>query len=245
MNKQLNCSNTERLDDCVFKIDAAHDGIINGIDAVGGAGNSGALEIVTGGQDGCVKVWDPRQNDKPVACFVPLQESEGGVGKQDCWTVAFGNTFNTSERYICAGYDNGDIKLFDLRRMKIQWEANVGHGICHMEFDRKFDKLNRLAVGTLDSGVFVFDFSECDNGTGGEALCIRNNNKASNGRSKMKKPTVWAAKHLPQNEKLLTTCDGHGMVQLWNSRFDTTYSTHDFNRKIFFNVINVIHFFQS
>lgn len=206
----------------MFKNDAAHQGIINGIDAVGGSSDSGALEIVTGGQDGCVKVWDPRQADSPVACFVPLEESEGGVGRQDCWTVAFGNTFNGSERCIGAGYDNGDIRLFDLRAMAVRWEANVRQGVCHIEFDVKTIALNRLAVGTLNGGVFVFDFSESS--PNGEAKCIRNGNKPTvagptNGRSNTKKkPTVWAVKHLPQNRELLTSCDGNGMVQLWNSR---------------------------
>jgi hypothetical protein len=42
---------------------------------------------------------------------------EPGEGQpvRDCWTVAFGNSFNDEERCIAAGYDNGDVKLFDLR----------------------------------------------------------------------------------------------------------------------------------
>lgn len=214
------------MDGCVFKTDAAHRGIINGIDSTGGNSGSGALEIVTGGQDGCVKVWDPRQKDSPVACFVPLEESEGGVGRHDCWTVAFGNAFNANERCICAGYDNGDIKLFDLRAMAMRWEANVRQGICHIEFDDKTSALNRLAVGTLNWGVFVFDFGE--QSPNGEARCIRNSSKAAmvrptNGRSNTKKPTVWCVQHLPQNRKLLTTSDGNGMIQLWNSRLVYAY----------------------
>ena len=39
-----------------------HSSIINCIDGVGGLNiGNGALEIVTGGRDGCVRVWDPRQ----------------------------------------------------------------------------------------------------------------------------------------------------------------------------------------
>lgn len=209
----------------MFKNGAAHQGIINGIDSIGGSSGSGALEIVTGGQDGCVKVWDPRQKDSPVACFMPLDESEGGAGRQDCWAVAFGNTFNASERCLCAGYDNGDIKLFDLRAMTMRWEANVRQGVCHIEFDDKTIALNRLAVGTLNWGVLVFDFSE--QSSTAEAKCIRNCSKSKttttvmkppNGHSNTKKPTVWGVKHLPQNRNLLTTCDGNGMIKLWNSR---------------------------
>ena len=35
---------------------------------------------------GSVKVWDPRQKDKPVANMAPAEGQEG----RDCWCVAFG-----------------------------------------------------------------------------------------------------------------------------------------------------------
>ena len=35
---------------------------------------------------GSVKVWDPRQKDKPVA----IMEPEDGENKRDCWAVGFG-----------------------------------------------------------------------------------------------------------------------------------------------------------
>jgi hypothetical protein len=38
---------------------------------------------------------------------------------RDCWCVAFGNSFNDDERCVLAGYDNGDVKLFDLRTNKV------------------------------------------------------------------------------------------------------------------------------
>lgn len=30
---------------------------------------------------------------------------------------------------MCAGYDNGDIKLFDLRNMSVRWETNIKNGV--------------------------------------------------------------------------------------------------------------------
>ncbi|KAM9585473.1 dynein axonemal assembly factor 10 isoform 2-T2 [Trichechus inunguis] len=102
-----------------------HKEIINTIDGVGGLGiGEGAPEIVTGSRDGTVKVWDPRQKDDPVANMEPVQ----GENKRDCWTVAFGNAYNQEERVVCAGYDNGDIKLFDLRNMSLRWETNIKNG---------------------------------------------------------------------------------------------------------------------
>ena len=40
-----------------------------------------------------------------------------------------GNAFNAHERCVCAGYDNGDIKMFDLRTMGLKWETNVKNGV--------------------------------------------------------------------------------------------------------------------
>jgi hypothetical protein len=42
---------------------------------------------VTGGRDGAVKVWDPRQKDEPVASLEPKDAETA----RDCWSVAFGN----------------------------------------------------------------------------------------------------------------------------------------------------------
>ena len=70
----------------VFSVNA-HSSIINGIDSAGGVNvGEGAAELVTCGRDGCVKVWDLRQKESPVAVI----EAEQGQTRQDCWTVAFG-----------------------------------------------------------------------------------------------------------------------------------------------------------
>ena len=37
---------------------------------------------------------------------------------------------------IAAGFDNGDIKMFDLKNMKLQWSTNVNNGVCSLQFDR-------------------------------------------------------------------------------------------------------------
>ena len=44
------------------------------------------------------------------------------------------------DRMIAAGFDNGDIKLFDLRAMAIQWSTNVLNGVCALQFDRLGNK---------------------------------------------------------------------------------------------------------
>jgi hypothetical protein len=37
---------------------------------------------------------------------------------RDCWAVAFGDMYSDEERALLAGYDNGDVKMFDLRTNK-------------------------------------------------------------------------------------------------------------------------------
>lgn len=40
-----------------------------------------------------------------------------------------GNSYNNQERTLAAGYDNGDVKLFDMRNMSLLWETNVKNGV--------------------------------------------------------------------------------------------------------------------
>ena len=75
-------------------------------------------------------MWDVRVSNKPVVNMEP--EST----KRECWAVTFGNSYNETERMVCAGYDNGDIKMWDLRNMSLYWDTNVGNGVCGLEFDR-------------------------------------------------------------------------------------------------------------
>ncbi|KAJ8979744.1 hypothetical protein NQ317_004731 [Molorchus minor] len=131
-----------------------HKAVINAIDGVSGAmSGCGAPEIVTGSRDGSVMVWDIRQKDTPVAKFLA---TEGTTGR-DCWAVAFGNTYNNEERVVAAGYDNGDIKIFDLNTMKVRWSKCVKNGVVGLQFDRKNIPMNKLVATTLESKIHCFD----------------------------------------------------------------------------------------
>ena len=95
---------------------------------------------MTGSRDGAVKVWDVRQNT-PVIEIAP-GESEA---KRDCWTVAFGNSFNDDERFVVAGYDNGDVKMFDLRTMSLYWETHLPNGVGGSEHAVSYPMTHRVA----------------------------------------------------------------------------------------------------
>ncbi len=42
-----------------------------------------------------------------------------------CRCVAIGNSYNDEERCVLAGYDNGDVKLFDLRMNRVSAQTHM------------------------------------------------------------------------------------------------------------------------
>ena len=46
-----------------------------------------------------------------------------------------GDAYNTEERMVVAGYDNGDIKMFDLKKMAVRWETNLKNGVCYFLYN--------------------------------------------------------------------------------------------------------------
>lgn len=174
----------------IFKVPRAHDSIINAID---GARYSGPPELVTGSRDGAVKVWDIRQPQKPVVALEPVDKSSA----RDCWAVRFGNSYDPDERVVAAGYDNGDVKLFDLRTQKMVHEMNVGNGVCDVEFDRPDIRMNKLSVAMLEGRVRVSDLRTLHPKLGYAYV----EQRVSDG-------TIWSTKSVPQNREVFLSGGG-------------------------------------
>lgn len=192
-----------------YHISNAHSGMINCID---GAGSSfGAPEVVTGGSDGCVRIWDTRQSGRPVASLEP-----DGTQRDDCWSVAMGNSYNDTERVVAAGFDGGDIKLFDLRMNKITWEHNIKNGVCSLEFDRSDIEMNKLLATTLEGRFTVFDMRTFNEQKGYASVT-----------EKISKDTLWQGKHLPQNRDIWAICGGQGKVSLFQYKYPAERSVGD------------------
>jgi len=207
----MNIWDLENTDVPVYSV-KGHSSIINAIDGVGGLNlGYGAPEIVTGGRDGCVRVWDPRVKE-PVLSLEP----DEGEAVRDCWTVAFGNSYNDSERCVCAGYDNGDVKIFDLRTNSLKWETNCGNGVVKVEFDRKDIEMNKLIVCTLESKFRIFDLRTQHPQEGFAFMS-----------EKAHKSTVWQGCHLPQNRDLFMTGGGNGGLNIYKYCYPSSRTKQD------------------
>ena len=180
----------------------AHEGVVNAIDGIGSAGGTQAPEIVTGGTDGCVKVWDTRVSSAVVSLV-----SDPATGARDCWAVAFGDSHG-DERSVLAGFDNGDVKLFDLRTNSVRWETNCKNGIASLEFDRSDIEMNKIVVTTLESKFRCYDM-RTQHPVDGFAFTSEVAHRS----------TVWTAAHLPQNRDVFMTGGGNGGFNIYRYRY--------------------------
>ena len=123
---------------------------------------------------------------------------------------SFGNSYNNDERMIAAGYDNGDVKLFDMRQNSLIWDTNLKNGVCGIEFDRKDIMMNKLVATTLEGKFHIFDMRTFNAEFGYATLCEPN-----------LKSTVWGAKHLPQNREVFLIQGGNGTCYLYKYNYPT------------------------
>mmetsp|Transcript_6793 Transcript_6793/g.6676 ORF Transcript_6793/g.6676 Transcript_6793/m.6676 type:complete len:178 (-) Transcript_6793:4-537(-) len=120
---------------------------------------------------------------------------------------------------LAAGYDNGDIKLFDLRTNYLQWDTNLKNGVCGLQFDRRDQMMNKIAATTLEGKFHVFDLRTFNATEGGYAEAIE----------KVHGATVWGVKHLPQNRDLFVTLGGNGSLNLYKYNYPSQRSVQDMN----------------
>ena len=194
----------------------AHKSMINSID---GAMFDGPPEVASGGRDGAVKVWDARQASKPVLSLVPADHpttgSSANKNPRDCWTVKFGNSFDPQNRVIAAGYDNGDVKLFDMRTSKMLHEFNVSNGVCDLEFDRPNIEMNKLIVSSLEGRVRVYDLRTLHSPLGYAYV-----------EERVSAGTIWTSRSLPQNREVFVS-GGAGELALCKYQYPPERSLKD------------------
>lgn len=189
----------------------AHSKMINSLDSIGGVVGKGPIEIATGSRDGKVHLWDPRQT-KPVLTL----ESEDKEVVPDCWSVALGNAENHKERCLAAGYDNGDLKIFDLRKNELIMDENLKNGVCGIEFDRKDIPMNKLVATALEGKVSLYDMRTCHPVKGFSSM-----------QEKTGDSTLWGTRHLPQNREIFGILGGDGILRLQKYNYPSKRSVLD------------------
>lgn len=105
--------------------------------------------------------------------------------------------------------------------MALRWETTCKNGICSIEFDRKDIQMNKLAVTTLEGGLYVYDM-RTEHPTKGFSYCLEKNagqSLGTNGVISGAKATVWTVKHLPQNRDIFVTGGGAGSIRIWNYKY--------------------------
>lgn len=80
--------------------------------------------------------------------------------------------------------------------------------------------MERLVTSTTFGGLNVFEFDEqtkvsCISKTDADELPINQRNNIDNASLKIKAPTIWCVRHLPQNPNIFITCGGSGNLRLW------------------------------
>ena len=132
--------------------------------------------------------------------------------------MSFGNSYNNEERNVGIGYDNGDVKLYDLRMDQLKWETNLKNGICSIEFDRKDIPMNKMVVTTLESKIHLFDLRTLHPELGYAGLSEVAHNS-----------TIWGSKFLPQNRDIFISMGGNGAVNIYKYNYPTQRSVMDEN----------------
>ena len=113
------------------------------------------------------------------------------------------------DRMLVSGYDNGDLKMFDLRKMALHWETQLPNGICGLSFDRKDIDMNKLVATCLEGKVHMWDLRTFHQNEGFAGM----NYKVEKGQ------TIWGGKFLPQNREIFATMGGSGTIGLFRYKY--------------------------
>ena len=143
------------------------------------------LCFISGGRDGEVKLWDRRTLEKPVLRMSPGETET----KRDCWSVSHSGP---DSKLVAAGFDNGDIKVFDVRATKLLWETSLSRGVSNLKLVE--GSTPGLVAGTVQGKLLKWNLSSGD----------------STQSTQLDKSTVWSTEMI--KEGTLVSCMGSGAI---------------------------------
>ncbi|CAD7704588.1 unnamed protein product [Ostreobium quekettii] len=123
------------------------------------------------------------------------------------------------QKKLKQGYDNGDVKMFDLRTNKVRWEDNVKNGVCGVQFDRRDIAMNKFAIACLES-KFHWSDARTHHAKKGFARLTEEVTGGS---------TVWGVQHLPQNRDIMMVAGGDGTLSLYKYHYPDQRKLKDSN----------------
>jgi hypothetical protein len=127
-----------------------------------------------------------------------------------------GNSYNSQERCIAAGYDNGDLKIFDLRQNRLVQDLNLKNGVCGSQFDRQETPMNKLVVTCLEGVFHTFDLKTYHPTKG-----------YSYSTQKSTDSTIWGVRHSPFNRDQFSILNGDGQVSVYSYQYPEHRATED------------------
>ena len=170
----------DELESPVEEVRGAHSDLVHCLAGAGG-------RLVTGGREGVVKVWDRRDLRQSVLSVAG--EAREGASRPEVWAVDAGEDGDS----LCAGYSNGDVRLFDCRAGRVRWESCLPKGVSSLQLLSG----ERLVAGSVGGSLVLWDLSS-DRRT----------------EVRLDSSTVWSAVTSPHSESLLAACLGSGSIQL-------------------------------
>ena len=160
----------------VQEITGAHSDLIHCV-----TGTAGLL--VSGGREGLVKLWDRRDLRRSVLSM------EGEGGPAEVWTVDAGPDCDS----VCAGYSNGDVRIFDCKAGTVRWQSSLAKGVTSLNMLSG----DRLLGGSVSGSVVLWDLAR-DKRT----------------ETKLESNTVWSAAASPHDENTVVVSSGSGALHL-------------------------------